>query len=332
MMGEDRGVRNSMLVKIWPMAVAAGATLLVFLCYDNMLSHVLALPVAPRSHRSRGSTAIAHRNNLRSDGTRTSSLAATCRVQFVFAGPKYDYKDFPKLQSWVQYTDPQCAIEFVRTDHPFLRDLSADEKDVLQDSAFLPILQADLMKLLVLYYRGGLVTDLDTKPLVAFPHGWTGPDTELSTCDVVLGVEAHCYRDDCVGTLVRKGQIQNWAMWTRRRRSLFVRGLLDYVIDKFKSFPLPHDKGVVAVQEVAGSGPITDFVQFYGDFDRAFYKVPTDGGVGGSQLETNKFGILRIRKQNEEVCVVGPTWTGGLCFGADNCLLQHTWGGSWQSP
>ncbi|KAF0693967.1 Aste57867_15121 [Aphanomyces stellatus] len=250
-----------------------------------------------------------------------------CRVQFVFAGTKYNYGQFPTMQSWIRYADSKCPIELIRPNHAVFNQLTPAEKEAFYDSAYLPILQADFMKLLVIYYLGGLVTDLDVEALKPFPNEWTGPDTALATCDVVLGIEVNCYDDECVKTMVRKGQIQNWSMWTRHRRSPFVGDLIEYVVAKYKTFP-PHDKNV-PVQDVFGSGSITDFVQLYGDYaNTTHYEVPTTGS--GGTLQTDLGSILRIQKQHEEVCIVGPRWTGGGCSGSVECMLSHHYEGSWR--
>jgi hypothetical protein len=41
-----------------------------------------------------------------------------CRIHFVFAGPKFDYTDFPNLQDWFHMADPACTIDFIRPAHP----------------------------------------------------------------------------------------------------------------------------------------------------------------------------------------------------------------------
>ncbi|KAF0693965.1 Aste57867_15119 [Aphanomyces stellatus] len=252
-----------------------------------------------------------------------------CRVQFVFAGTKYDYNQFPSMQSWIRMADARCEIAFMRPYQPFLAHLAPAEKAMFDDTAYLPILQADLMKLLVLYYRGGLVTDLDVEARKPFPANWTGPTTLLATCDVVLGIEVQCFDAYCAKTMARKGQIQNWSMWARRRHSVFLGQLIEYVVAKYKLFP-SHDPDV-AVQEVAGSGTITDFVQLYGDFDGVpFYKVPTT--LDNRTLASDWASILRIHKAAEEVCVLGPMWTGGQCGGHPKCLLSHKYEGSWRQP
>ncbi|KAF0696558.1 Aste57867_12680 [Aphanomyces stellatus] len=250
-----------------------------------------------------------------------------CRVQFVFAGTKYNYGQFPTMQSWIRYADSKCPIELIRPNHAIFKQLLPAEKEAFYDSAYLPILQADFMKLLVIYYLGGLVTDLDVEALKPFPREWTGPDTALATCDVVLGIEVQCYDDECAKTMVRKGQIQNWSMWTRRRRSPFVGDLVDYVVAKYKTFP-SHDMNV-PVQEVFGSGSITDFVRLYGDFgNTTHYEVATN--AAGETLQSDFGSVLRIQKQHEEVCIVGPNWTGGRCQGASECMLHHQYEGSWR--
>ncbi|CAK4079438.1 unnamed protein product [Aphanomyces euteiches] len=187
----------------------------------------------------------------------STSKQLPCRVQFVFAGPKYDYNQFPNLQSWIRYTDSKCSIEFLRPNHPFLNQLTTAESRMFYDMAHLPILQADMLKLFALYYLGGIVADLDVEPIKQFPQAWSGADTPFATCDVVLGIETACYDDICVKNYVRKGQIQNWAMFARRRRSPFLGELVRYIIKKYDTFPRHR---FLPVQEVAGSGCITDFV------------------------------------------------------------------------
>ncbi|KAF0696559.1 Aste57867_12681 [Aphanomyces stellatus] len=250
-----------------------------------------------------------------------------CRVQFVFAGSKYDYNQFPTMQSWIRYADPKCPIEIIRPNHAVFNQLTPIEKPVFYDSAYLPILQADFMKLLVMYYLGGLVTDLDVEALKPFPTAWTGPGTALATCDVVLGIEVNCFDDECAKTMARKGQIQNWSMWSRRRHSPFLGQLIEYVVAKYKTFP-SHDKHV-AVQEVFGSGSITDFVRLYGNFvNTTHYETATNDA--GETLQGVLGSVLRVHKQGEEVCIVGSYWTGGGCSVASECLISHHYEGSWK--
>ncbi|KAF0693964.1 Aste57867_15118 [Aphanomyces stellatus] len=261
-----------------------------------------------------------------------------CRIQFVFAGAKYDYKKFPLLQTWLRFADPACAIELIRPDHPvLLAQLYPAERAMMDDISYVPILQADFMKLLVLYYFGGLVTDLDTEPRKPFPSEWTGPTTTLATCDVVLGVETNCFDDECVQGYVRKGQIQNWSMWARRRHSRFLGHLIEYVVDRYRNttaFPPfdPHPP----VQDVAGSGPITDFVALYGNLSRPHYDVNTTDDDHATTLQRDFKGVLRIQKANEEVCILGHDWTGSPigtkvgCIDTLECLVVHRFEGSWR--
>ncbi|KAF0708328.1 Aste57867_6381 [Aphanomyces stellatus] len=114
-------------------------------------------------------------------------------------------------------------------------------------------------------------------------------------------------------------------MWTRRRHSPFLSELIEYVVAKYKTFP-PHDKKV-SVQDVFGSGSITDFVRLYGDIvNSTHYEVPTT--ESGGTLQTDHSSILRIHKHHEVVCIVGSKWTGGDC--GDECLLRHKFEGSWK--
>ncbi|CAK4073899.1 unnamed protein product [Aphanomyces euteiches] len=193
------------------------------------------------------------------------------------------------------------------------------------DSAFRPILQADMLKLFALYYLGGLVVDLDVELLKPFPQAWTGIEAPIASCDVVVGIESDCYDDDCVKYFDRKGQVQNWAMFARRPRSPFLGELLEFIVAKYHAMtPLNED---TQVQEVAGSGPITDFIQRYGNFSHPHYHI--QASAAGETLESDPSSILRIQKHNEEVCIVGSRYTGGGCKGQPECLVSHLFEGSW---
>ncbi|KAG9409206.1 hypothetical protein AC1031_019465 [Aphanomyces cochlioides] len=175
------------------------------------------------------------------------------------------------------------------------------------DSAFRPILQADMLKLFALYYLGGLVVDLDVQALKPFPQGWTGIEAPIASCDVVVGIESDCYDDGCVKHFVRKGQVQNWAMFARRPRSHFLGELLEFIVAKYHAMtPLNED---TLVQE--------------GNFSHPHYHIQA------SPLESDPSSILRIQKHNEEVCIVGSRYTGRGCKGQTECLVSHLFEGSW---
>ncbi|CAK4917429.1 unnamed protein product [Aphanomyces euteiches] len=199
------------------------------------------------------------------------------------------------------------------------------------ESDYLPILQADMLKMFSVYYLGGVAVDLDVEALKPFPSQWTGPNTALATCDVVLGIEADCYDDICVKSMRRKGQIQNWAMYARRPRSTFLGELLDFTVDRYERFYVPHGPNeTVEVQEIAGSGVIADFVQLYGNFSQPHYLNET--ATGGPSLMSDKRSVLRIKKYNEEVCIVGSRYIGGGCSRWSECLVNHHFEGSWKKP
>ncbi|ETV91104.1 hypothetical protein H310_14260 [Aphanomyces invadans] len=254
-----------------------------------------------------------------------------CSVQFVFAGPKHDYTTFHRISAWLARGSPKCPIDLIRDDHPFLAAITPDERAMYLDVAYRPILQADLLKLLVLYYRGGLVTDMDVEPLKSFPDQWVGPGTALATCDVFFGVEVDCYDDECIHWYTRKGQLQTWTMWARRPRSAFLKNLLAHIVQHYSTMTPRHDPNV-SVQEVAGSAVITDYLAQYGQWGQPHYDVPLD--AASSTLATDRSKVLRMKvnpTSNEEVCILGSEWTGGDCVGKPSCLVRHHWEGSWKS-
>ncbi|CAK4675025.1 unnamed protein product [Aphanomyces euteiches] len=323
------------IVAPWRFFVSfTGAILLLVVSYDISIMHMALMPQVLSIHRK---IAPARMRNIRVEDkaaparvqdVRSEDKAAeeTCRVQFVFAGSKYDYSNFPSLQSWLRYADPKCPIEFIRANHPFLAQLSPAQARMFNDVAFLPIIQADMLKLFAVYYIGGVVVDLDVEALKPYPQQWTGPDTVLSTCDVVLGIEVNCFDRICVRGIVRRGQIQNWAMYSRRPRSPFLGELLDFIVEKYEA-NAPLQKNV-SVQEVAGSGPITDFIRVYGNFTRPHYRVQNP--PRGNTLYSDPSSVLRIVKSAEEVCIVGARYTGGDCAGMTECVLSHRYEGSWK--
>ncbi|KAF0736412.1 hypothetical protein Ae201684P_006709 [Aphanomyces euteiches] len=256
-----------------------------------------------------------------------------CRVQFVFTGSKYNYAQFPTLQSWIRYTDSKCVIEFILANHPFMTQLTPAHARMFYESDYLPILQADMLKMFAVYYLGGLAVDLDVEALKPFPSQWIGPDTALATCDVVLGIERDCYDNNCLSSwrMRRKGQIQNWAMYARKPRSTFFGELLDFTVDRYERFHVPHGpNATVEVQEIAGSGVITDFVQLFGNFSKPLHLSETS--PQGPSLVSDKTSVLRIKKNGEEVCIVGSRYTGFQCSQWPECILHHHYEGSWKTP
>ncbi|KAF0696565.1 Aste57867_12687 [Aphanomyces stellatus] len=244
----------------------------------------------------------------------------TCRVQFVVQGETYVPKEFPYLPAWIKYTNSSCTVDIVRMDHAFFNQLTPAQSAMLNATSSLPILQVDFTKLLVLYYLGGLVADLDVEPRAHFPDQWTGPNTTLATCDVVLGLENGC--SDIPS--LRQAQIQNWAMYARHPHSPFLNGLIDFIMDKYEKSP-PHNPKGMAVQEVAGSGPMTDYAKLFGDYCNA--TSTDDGGT----LATDFGGVRRIRHDGEEVCIAGRDYTGYTCGGdIPSCLVRHHYEGSWK--
>ncbi|KAF0696562.1 Aste57867_12684 [Aphanomyces stellatus] len=310
---------------------ALGAMLLIFGAVGVNLSQSKSLLARHTSTMYlRDVATIATEGDIQSDDDPTTlpqaALDNICRVQFVIDGPTFVPRAFPYLPSWFRHTNTSCDVDFVRSNSTFLTQLTLAERAMFDDTAYITILQADFLKLMIVYYRGGLVADLDVEPLQRFPDQWIGATTTLATCDVVLGVEHACFSDGCVHWYSRKGQIQNWAMYSRRRRSPFFRDLIDYVVAHYATMPR-HDLNV-PIQDVAGSGAITDFVNLYGDFGpRQHYQVETDSG---RTLETDQTAVLRIQKQGEQVCILGNKWTGGGCSGSPACLLNHHFEGSWK--
>ena len=241
-------------------------------------------------------------------------FSAGCRLQIVMAGNynKYNYQNVP---TWLDKSSKHCQFEFIRQDHPMMQHLTLDEKVAFEKMAPIPVIQADYMKFLTMYYLGGLVFDFDVAPLKQYPQDWsTGA---LSGCDVSLGVEHGCFEGDCLekGQYADYGQLQTWALDAQKPRSEFLRFYLDKVVNQ--SFDNLNN-----VQDIAGSGMLSKAVREWIGGDYLTIK---------SNLKESQDQVARFTKNDETLCIMGLGYTGTECnnHGKD-CLTQHKFEGTWK--
>jgi hypothetical protein len=95
-----------------------------------------------------------------------------CPIHFFAAGnfSKYDLKNVPE---WLKQSDSDCMVHIVRDKDPLLMPLLRDkERAMFPRMLEVPVVLGDFMKLLSLYYFGGVSADFDVLPLKRFPQEW----------------------------------------------------------------------------------------------------------------------------------------------------------------
>ena len=247
----------------------------------------------------------------------SASALAPCRVHLMAMGAfaKYNVDNIP---GWLAHVRPDCVLKVVREDYPALLRLVRPEEQALFGAMLRrPVILSDFFKLLVVYYMGGVVADFDVTPRKRFPDEWM--DTgELKQCDLFLGVEHNCFEGDCIAVSSRYGQLQNWAIFARKTRIAFLRDFIDAVIKMAQG----KDLVPLNVQEIAGSGHLSDFVRAYLGQDYLYMPL----AVGN--LRTNEVGVLPFKYGNDTVCILGLRYT--RCDQEPSCLLHHQFHGTWK--
>ncbi|TYZ68696.1 hypothetical protein PybrP1_006629 [[Pythium] brassicae (nom. inval.)] len=169
----------------------------------------------------------------------------------------------------------------------------------------------DFLKLALLYKFGGFSVDADTSPVV--------PASEIrlpTGCELLLGKEMHLHRrtpkpvyresgDNDYG-YSRPFQILNWAMVAAEPRNPHVKWLLQAAMMHF--FGL-RDMEKAFIQDVAGSGLITDYVAYLHEREgrsfplvfEDFGYVPVDGLCVADDLLDSKW-VRRSVVHDEEEC------------------------------
>lgn len=109
------------------------------------------------------------------------------------------------------------------------------------------VVRADFAKLLVLWKYGGIVTDFDTR-LRVHPSGWES----INECDIYFGLETTGPRG-----VARDCQILTWTMASRAHAPL-LRAFIDRCCDILEDDAFVRE---AHVQDIAGSGVLTDFVE-----------------------------------------------------------------------
>ncbi|KAJ3273120.1 hypothetical protein HDV01_004759 [Terramyces sp. JEL0728] len=250
------------------------------------------------------------------------------QVSFVFMGNKTDY-ELDNIDKWIKVTLNDTIINRIHADHPLISKVMAvKEVRALQKLHLYPIVQGDFMKIVSLYYNGGASVDLDVIPYVNYPSYFIDhPKTK--ECQIIFGIEHERYSIEEIPP-VRMGQLQTWAMFAQIKKSQFVRKLLDRVIVEIEKTEAGANKiGYYDVQEIAGSGIITDFVN-----RKAcdYLDTAVVGGLSWNNLKMFPKSVVQCKWGHETICVLGKEWTGIDCR-HDNptCVLQHQFRGTWKN-
>lgn len=249
-----------------------------------------------------------------------SIIHTSAMVSFILAGPKSDYK-MHNIPKWIAATTGR--IQIFRGDDPVFEIVSPNDRETMRIllKSHVHVVVADFMKFIAHYYCSGFVTvklnsnkDFDTYPVADIRgRGWP----HLSSCDVVLGVEHSCFEGSCIKNYSRYAQIETWTTYSSRPRLIFYRKYLDYIHSNLIANPGKTSKQM-DVQNVAGSGILTDFVRLYIQTD---YLDLLDKDKIKFRNDQGAYRLLVVA--NENICIVGHIM--------QSKLIGHDFEGTWKS-
>ena len=214
-----------------------------------------------------------------------------------------------------------CTIDFIKPDHPMILDmLSKQELQALKMMRRKPVIQADYLKFVTMYYLGGVSADFDVEARAPVLD-WFSKKYRTDDCMLLLGVEHGCWDDDCIesNNFAAHGQIENWVAAAHQKGSKFLKYYMNRVetelIDAGGLDEHPD------TQHIAGSGMISKIIrevlgQDYGDIR---------GHVLGKTLKESKDEIVKFTFYGETICILGDHY-----FRGGDKLAEHHFEGTWK--
>lgn len=155
-----------------------------------------------------------------------------CRINFILAGPKADY-NMSYFHSWLDLTKPyRCQIDFIKDNHYMMTSMiTSAEKETAEWMSVVPVIKADYMKFLALYYLAGIATDFDVQARKVYPEEWYTVKDHTHDCSLLLGLEHDCWDDVCKKkySFAADGQINTWLLASKVPHSPFLRLYLDRI-------------------------------------------------------------------------------------------------------
>lgn len=258
-----------------------------------------------------------------------------CKVHFLLAGSKTDYS-MRQFHTWLQHTKTgslakqpatNCSIDFIKEDHQLMASLlTPSQKWAAEIMSSRKVILADYMKLLAIYYYGGVSTDFDVELKKAYPSSWFSDQYHTKSCSVLLGVEHDCWTDDCIApnNFAAKGQIENWALAAHSPKSPFLLALSDRIEKQLRDNG--NTMAGLSVQQVAGSGIYSMYLrEVLADIGLGDYG-DIKGSLRGKTLKEDKEEVVHINitQTGETICLLGENY---LRFGI---FAFHHFEGSWK--
>jgi hypothetical protein len=173
------------------------------------------------------------------------------------------YGAWKKRNDWhVNEWKKEHSVVIENSSDKIFKDLPALWKKA-HDMAVPVMVGIDFAKFVLSFKEGGLVVDMDTSPVVPFSK-WNVP----KECEVLFGIE-HVdeskkkarFRDSRRQStdVVRGYQIETWAMYTRKPGNKHMKGIIEAIATHILG---RQDVDLTSVQEMAGSGVVTDYVAY----------------------------------------------------------------------
>jgi hypothetical protein len=209
---------------------------------------------------------------------------------------------------------------FIREGHDMIQKMITKEQRLIFDLlAPVPVAQADYMKFLSMYYLGGVVADFDVEPKSSYPDAWT--TGQFRNCNFTMFVEHDCFDAKCVKSnkYARTAQLETWFFYSNVRHLKFLAKLLDEIGSRVKSLLSKKEIKSIRVQDLSGSGVVTDI--FRDVFEIDYMDIPVRDSKTLT-LKESTFSVAELTYKDETICI------GGQYLGPS--LAIHHYEGTWK--
>lgn len=193
-----------------------------------------------------------------------------------------------------------------------------------------PVMKADFFRYLILFARGGVYTDIDTRPLKP-ANGWVPESIPMDYQGMVIGIEADPDRPDWSEWYARRIQFVQWTMRAKPGHPI-LREVIARIVEEVR---LRRSRDLSAdIMEVTGPGVWTDSVFAYFNTPEVLKAVT---GNPASKIKYERFFNLEQPVRIGDVVVLpitgfspGQGHMGSKPITDETAMVQHYFDSSWK--
>lgn len=174
------------------------------------------------------------------------------------------------------------------------------------ESMPMPVLKADFFRYLILLARGGIYSDIDTRPLKKVTE-WLPEAIDRSTIGLVVGIEADPDRPDWAEWYSRRIQFCQWTIQSKPGHPILrdvVATITEQTLRMKRAGLLTKSKMDLSIVEFTGPAVWTDAIFSY--FNNPMY-FDMGEGTGAKNVTALDFTKIKDRKKLGDVVVLPIT-------------------------